>query len=55
MAECMDCHKTLTVYVEPDSADDDDESMGESTSGQYVPDDVGLQCGCHFHWSVNSQ
>lgn len=50
MAECVACHKPLTLYIEPDE-DDEDESMGDSANtGSYVDDDVQLQCGCHFHW-----
>lgn len=54
MAKCVACHQRLTLYVEPDE-EDDEETMGGSSSantGSYVDDDVQLQCGCHFHWSV---
>ncbi|KAF2244988.1 hypothetical protein BU26DRAFT_90501 [Trematosphaeria pertusa] len=55
MAACVACHKHLEVEIEPD--EDDDVQMGGSASGkapaappQTVPDDVHLNCGCHFHW-----
>lgn len=54
MAKCVACHKPLTLYIAPDE-EDEDETMGGSASantGSYVDDDVQLQCGCHFHWSV---
>ena len=55
MATCVACQKPLTLYIEPEE-EDEDETMGASTSandGSYVDDDVQLQCGCHFHWSVH--
>ncbi len=55
MAKCVACHKPLTLFIEPDE-DDGDETMEGSASantGSYVDDDVQLQCGCHFHWSVH--
>lgn len=54
MALCVTCQKPLTLYIEPDE-EDEDEGMGNESSanaGSYVDDDVRLQCGCHFHWSV---
>ena len=55
MAKCVACHNLLTLYVEHDE-EEEDETMGDSPSmntGSYVDDDVQLQCGCHFHWSVD--
>ena len=55
MAKCVTCHKPLILDIELDE-DDEDETMGGSASantGSYVDDDVQLQCGCHFHWSVH--
>ena len=55
MAVCVTCQKPLTLYIEPEEGDED-ETMGGSASantGSYVDDDVQLQCGCHFHWSVH--
>ena len=55
MAVCVACQKPLTLYIEA-GEEDDDETMGGSASantGSYVDDDVQLQCGCHFHWSVH--
>ena len=55
MAECVTCHKPLTLYIEPDDIDEV-ELTGATVSadtGSHVDDDVQLQCGCHFHWSVS--
>ena len=55
MAKCVACHNPLTLSVEHDE-EEEDETMGGSPSmytGSYVDDDVQLQCGCHFHWSVD--
>lgn len=56
MATCASCHDPLVVEVELEDEDEDME-MGESSvagasrSGkETVPDDVHLNCGCHFHW-----
>jgi hypothetical protein len=59
MANCVSCHDPLVIEIELED-DDEDVEMGESsnaagpsTSGkQTVPDDVHLNCGCHFHWYV---
>jgi hypothetical protein len=55
MATCVSCHDPLIIELEPD--DDEDVEMGESSAtGEHasaartVPDDVHLNCGCHFHW-----
>jgi len=56
MALCVACQKPLTLLIEPEE-EDEDESMGGSSvdAGSYVDDDVQLECGCHFHWSVALQ
>ncbi|KAF2661711.1 hypothetical protein K491DRAFT_700776 [Lophiostoma macrostomum CBS 122681] len=55
MAVCVTCNNPLILEIEPD--DDSDTEMGEPSSGKapipeptIVPDDVHLNCGCHFHW-----
>ncbi|KAF2001351.1 hypothetical protein P154DRAFT_521751 [Amniculicola lignicola CBS 123094] len=57
MSVCVTCKDPLVIEIEPDS--DEDVSMEESgpSSGkarapepETVPDDVHLNCGCHFHW-----
>ena len=60
MAACVACHKALVLYLDPEEEDgeedEEDEAMEGSASanpGSYVDDDVQLQCGCHFHWSVH--
>ena len=56
MAMCEACHKPLTFYIEPSEEDEDERVGGSSASantGSYIDDDVQLQCGCHFHWSVH--
>ena len=47
--------KPLTVEIEAD--EDEQYEMAGSSSGkapaaepETVPDDVQLNCGCHFHW-----
>jgi len=54
MAACVACKQPLVLELEPD---EEDVQMGGSSSGkapaaapETVPDDVELQCGCHFHW-----
>ena len=49
MTECVACSKPLTLYIDPD---EETASGSGSQAGSYVDDDVELQCGCHFHWSV---
>ncbi|KAG9635671.1 hypothetical protein KCU86_g10390, partial [Aureobasidium melanogenum] len=52
---CAKCQNPLVLEVE--YSDDEDVSMGAGSSSaaaaqntQTVPDDVALNCGCHFHW-----
>jgi len=54
MAACVACKKPLVIELEPDE-DEDVEMGGSSGKGpaptrETVPDDVHLNCGCHFHW-----
>lgn len=55
MATCVSCHDPLIIELEPD--DEEDAEMGEASAAdehvpasRTVPDDVHLNCGCHFHW-----
>lgn len=52
-ASCVSCDKALELRIELDE-EDDEPMRGSSNSIQenYVDDDVHMQCGCHFHWSV---
>jgi hypothetical protein len=50
MAGCVACSKALTLDIEPE----EEEAGSSASNGSYVDDDVQLQCGCHFHWSVSS-
>lgn len=54
MAVCVDCKKHLKILVEPEEEDEDEVMVAASSAntGCWVDDDVQLQCGCHFHWSV---
>ncbi|KAH7118731.1 hypothetical protein B0J11DRAFT_508834 [Dendryphion nanum] len=54
MATCVDCKDPLVIEIEPD---EEEEQPIASSSGkapaaasETVPDDVHLNCGCHFHW-----
>ena len=55
MAACVVCHRPLTLYIEPDEENEDESMVGSANAktGSYLDDDVQLQCGCHFHWSVH--
>jgi len=53
MAECVSCSQPLEVEIE--LPDDEDVKMGGSVAGPSnmkttYPDDVHLNCGCHYHW-----
>ena len=54
MAVCAECQEPLTLFIEPE-IDNEDQGLGGSSAnaGSYVDDDVQLQCGCPFHWSVS--
>jgi hypothetical protein len=56
MSVCVSCEKPLVHELEPEE-DEDVQMEGASSSGkapaaepETVPDDVQLNCGCHFHW-----
>ncbi len=55
MATCVTCQTPLTLYIEPEEEDEDKHMVSgpSADAGSYVDDDVQLQCGCHFHWSVS--
>lgn len=55
MSLCIACNKPLVVEIEVE--DEEQYEMVGSSSGkapaaepETVPDDVQLNCGCHFHW-----
>ncbi|KAI1462574.1 hypothetical protein F4805DRAFT_1757 [Annulohypoxylon moriforme] len=41
MAACKVCEQPLVLEVEDDDGNDEQE---------FVPDDLEVSCGCHFHW-----
>ncbi|ODA84334.1 hypothetical protein RJ55_02854 [Drechmeria coniospora] len=43
MSQCNACQEPLVIRVD----DDDEGANGQPVT---VPDDLELQCGCHFHW-----
>jgi hypothetical protein len=56
MTDCVSCQQPLVIEVD-DSSDEEDVVMGESSAvsasnlvQKTEPDDVHLNCGCHFHW-----
>lgn len=44
---CSACQEPLLIEVEPDSDAEESKSAAKTNS---VPDDVLLNCGCHYHW-----
>jgi len=52
---CAACQQPLVLTID-DSDEDEDVEMGGSSgaaapsTSKEVPDDIGLSCGCHFHW-----
>ncbi|KAK7180947.1 hypothetical protein DPSP01_000589 [Paraphaeosphaeria sporulosa] len=55
MSACVACQKPLEVEFEPEDYDEDVQMGGSSgkapaAAPDMVPDDVHLNCGCHFHW-----
>ncbi|KAK5714431.1 hypothetical protein LTR15_010613 [Elasticomyces elasticus] len=53
MALCAPCSKPLTISVQPESDDEQEDPNNGSMdvdSDETVPDDVHLPCGDHFHW-----
>ncbi|PSK46228.1 hypothetical protein B9Z65_5196 [Elsinoe australis] len=51
MGDCVQCHEPLMLKVEetPDEPGVPTASYANGHS-HYLPDDVELACGCHFHW-----
>lgn len=43
MSLCKACEEPLVLSLDPDEKAD---VPGTET----IPDDLGLSCGCHFHW-----
>lgn len=55
MSVCVTCQKPLEVEFEPEDYEEDVPMAGSSgkapaAAPDMVPDDVHLNCGCHFHW-----
>jgi hypothetical protein len=57
MSVCVTCKKPLDVEIEPDEEGEDVQMGASSSSGkapaaapETYPDDVHMNCGCHFHW-----
>lgn len=52
MSRCVACKDPLVIEIERD--DDEDQLVASSSKApaapETVPDDVHLNCGCHFHW-----
>ncbi|KAK7416777.1 hypothetical protein QQX98_004969 [Neonectria punicea] len=48
MSLCRVCEEPLVLPLDPEDANEvgADHAAGSET----VPDDLGLRCGCHFHW-----
>lgn len=55
MGDCVQCHEPLMLKVEetPDEPGVPTASYANGHS-HYVPDDVELACGCHFHWCLST-
>ena len=53
---CKGCKDPLTVLIERDDDRENDLTTSSSTANQSftIDDDVELECGCHFHWFVDS-
>lgn len=47
---CAACEEPLLVLIDSDSEEEEDSK--NNANSESVPDDVGLSCGCHFHWCV---
>ncbi|KAK5079132.1 hypothetical protein LTR64_002447 [Lithohypha guttulata] len=45
---CAVCEEPLVVLLESDSEAEDSKQSADTSDS--VPDDVELNCGCHFHW-----
>ncbi|KAF2115308.1 hypothetical protein BDV96DRAFT_599668 [Lophiotrema nucula] len=57
MAACVSCQQPLVLEVGSDDEEEDVQGQASSsgkapaTEPETVPDDVDLNCGCHFHWT----
>ena len=49
---CVVCKSPLVLEVERELEDESAMEASSAAEPQFVEDDVLLQCGCHFHWSV---
>jgi len=57
-ALCVACEEPLVLNIHESDSESDMEigdsgasSKASATPAIEVPDDVLLQCGCHYHWS----
>ncbi|KAL1646329.1 hypothetical protein SLS58_003286 [Diplodia intermedia] len=54
MAACVACQSPLILEVDYSDSEDDVHMGGSSSAAasakKTVPDDVHLNCGCHYHW-----
>jgi hypothetical protein len=53
MAKCAACEKSLTLRIQNEDLDEDENKGASSLAEanfQLVPDDLQLSCGDHFHW-----
>lgn len=59
METCKACGAPLTILIPHEDSDEQDGYLPDasdttSKQGFLVDDDVELQCGCHFHWWVDT-
>lgn len=59
METCKACGAPLTVLIQHEDSEEHDGYLPDASSsaskqGVLVDDDVELQCGCHFHWCVDT-
>ena len=56
MSYCAICRKSLIleIRIEVDQVDQPIGSTSNHSTSQTIPDDVELQCACHFHWYVHT-
>lgn len=59
METCKACGAPLTVLIQHEDSEEHDGYLPDASSsaskqGVLVDDDVELQCGCHFHWWVDT-
>lgn len=59
METCKACGAPLTVLIQHEDSEAHDGYLPDASSsaskqGVLVDDDVELQCGCHFHWCVDT-